>query len=566
VDALIASLGRGTDRPGLVRARPADDQRALEALSREADIRRIADRPDRVRLLWQVCQIPDFRKVMPETHARLLAQVYHFLTGPEGRLPSDWVAGHLDGLDRADGDMHALMDRISSIRVWTYVSHRADWLEDAAHWQGRARAIEDKLSDALHESLTRRFVDVRTSVLAKRLRDGQPLIAAVKSDDSVLVEGHHIGHLDGLTFLPDRGDTRSADRAVLNAAGRALRGEIARRIDSLTAAGDDAFAFNDRHRLTWRGAEVGVLAPGPDILRPRVEVPADDFVDGAAREAVRRRLAAWLADHVTRTLRPIAGAPPADLGGPGRGVLFQVAEGLGSLPAAAARSQVKALGEGDRRVLARLGLRFGTETVFVPRLLKPHAQALRARLWAAARGEAAPPPTPPGLMSLDAAPEVPEDFYGAIGYRVLAGRAVRVDVLERFAAEARRLLRDQRAGGGSDPLPPAALSLIGVTAAQGAAVLGALGHEATVDEAGGIAVRPRSPRTARPPHPARRPRATPPPAAAGRPADPDSPFAVLAGHAVRQEPAAPAPAPAPAPAKRRRRRKARRRQGADTPP
>lgn len=580
IDALLTSLAKGTDRPGLLRPRPADDQQVLEALAREEDIRQTADRPERVRLLWEVCQIPDFRKVMPETHARLLAQIYRHLTAPGRRLPTDWVAAHLDQLDRTDGDMHALMDRIASIRVWTYISHRADWLPDSLHWQERARAVEDMLSDALHDRLTQRFVDVRTSVLAKRLRDGQPLLAAVKADDSVIVEGHHIGHLDGLTFLPEKGDTRTADRAVLNAAGKALRGEIARRVEALAQDGDDAFALDDDSRLTWRGAVAGRLTAGPDILRPRVEVPGDEFLDGDARDTIRQRLADWLAGYVARTLPPLSSPPPDDLGGAGRGVLFQVAEGLGSLPAATARDQVKALTEKDRKILARLGLRFGTESIFAPKLLKPHAQRLRAQLWAA---DAAAPlhAVPEGLMSLDAAPEAPAAFYAAIGYRVFAGRAVRIDVLERFAAEVRRLLRDKVAGGSHGPLPPATLSLIGVTAEQGLHVLQALGYDAALDGEGAIAFAPR-PRRKRPtpgtraqasaktrsqdgaktpphrpadpakPPPAKRqpPRQPPRPAPRAKPVDPDSPFAVLATHAVLRQPepkpkAKPRPKPKP---------------------
>lgn len=560
IEALLGSLARGTDRPGLIRTRPADDQLVLEALAREDDIRKTADRPERVRLLWEVCQVPDFRKVMPESHARLLAQVYRHLTAPGQRLPTDWVASHLDQLDRVDGDMHALMDRIASIRVWTYISHRGDWLHDTDQWQGRARAVEDKLSDALHESLTQRFVDVRTSVLAKRLREGEPLLAAVKADDSVIVEGHHVGHLDGLTFVPDKGDTRTADRAVLNAAGKALRGEIARRVAGLAEDADDAFALNERDHITWRGAEVGRLAPGPDILRPQVEVPNDEFLDGEAREAIRQRLAAWLAGHVARTLPPLAAPPPDDLGGAGRGVLYQVAEALGSLPAGAARDQVKALTDQDRKILARLGLRFGTESIFVPRLLKPRAQRLRAQLWAAGHG-ALPRPVPEGLMSLDAEPGAPDPFYDAIGYRVFAGRAVRVDVLERFAAEVRRLLRDKQAGGGAGPLPPATLSLIGVTAAQGVAVLRALGYEATLGEDGAIAFAPRPRRKPgrRPPRAGDKTPAPRRPAPPAKAPDPESPFAVLADHALLR-PADPASRKAPR-KRRRSKRKAPERSG-----
>lgn len=544
VEALLASLQVPSTTPGLIRTRPADDQLALEALAREEDIRATADSTARIRLLWEVCQVPDFRKVMPETHARLLAQIYRHLTGPRGRLPSDWVGGHLEALDRIDGDMHALMERIANIRVWTYVSHRADWLDDALHWQGRARAIEDRLSDALHESLTQRFVDVRTSVLAQRLRAGTPLLAAVSARDEVTVEGHHLGTLEGLTFVPDRGESRTADRAVVNAAGKALRGEIGRRIGALEAEADDAFALSETNRVTWRGAEVARLVAGPDVLRPQVEVPLDEFLDGDQRERVRKRLADWLEGHVRTLLKPLAAPPPESLGGAARGVLYQVAESLGALPVAPARAQIKALSDADRKALARLGLRFGTESVFVPALLKAAPQRLRAQLWAARRN-AVPPPLPEGRMSLRPLDAVETGFYEAVGYRVLGGVAVRVDVLERFAAEIRRVLRDRESKAEAAVLPPETLSLAGIAAEQAVAVLNSLGFEA---ESGDDGLRCRPHRPQRRPRPTGKAAHPKPPAAqrpvVSRPPRDDSPFAVLQTHPVmQQQPAAKAAPP-----------------------
>lgn len=548
IEALLASLAVPATIPGLVRTRPADDQLVLEALAREDDIRRTASAPDRIRLLWEVCQVPDFRKVMPETHARLLGQVYRFLTAPGRRLPTDWVATHLAALDRVDGDIHALSDRIANIRVWTYMSHRGDWLQDSLHWQERARAVEDRLSDALHDRLTQRFVDVRTSVLAKRLRQGGPLLAAVSKSDAVTVEGHHLGHLEGLTFVPEKSEglaaNRTADRAVANAAAKALRGEIQRRVQTLAEAPDEAFALSDLGRVQWQGADVARLVPGPDALRPAVDVPLDDLLDGDQREAVRRRAATWVRDHVARVLDPLADPPAAGLSGAARGVLYQVAEALGTLAVVHVRAQLDALAPADRKALARLGLRFGTESVFLPGLLKAEAIRLRAILWATRRG-AGTPPVPVGRMSFAPLPEVEAGFYGAIGYRLAGGVAVRVDVLERFAAEVRAALREGKDGAAL--LPPALLSGIGVSTADAGGVLETLGFGIESSEAG-LIVRPRR-RPARKVKPAAQPAATRRPI---RPVRADSPFAVLEGLAVR----AAEPPAAPVRARRRKRKQA----------
>lgn len=542
IEALLRSLSLPSETPGLVRTRPADDQLVLETLAREEDIRRLATSPERIRLLWEVCQVPDFRKMMPETHARLLGQIYRFLTGPEHRLPTDWVAKHLASLDRVDGDIHTLSDRVASIRVWTYVSHRADWLADAGHWQERTRAVEDRLSDALHDRLTQRFVDVRTSVLAKRLRQGGPLVAAVAKDDAVTVEGQHLGHLEGLTFIPDKGggpqQTRAADRAVANAAARALRGEVARRVHALVNAPDADFSLSDLNRIQWRGADVGRLAPGPDVLRPAVEVPQDDLLEGDQRDAVRRRLTDWVRTHVARVLAPLADMPDGKLSGPARGLLYQVAEALGALPLAPVRDQLAALSAADRKALARLGLRFGTESVFIPALLKAEPMRLRARLWAVRCG-VVPPPLPEGRMTLEPLPGVDLSFYAAIGYRRIGRVAVRVDVLERFAAEVRRLVRSREAGGEHGVLPPRTLSLIGATADDGVAVLTDLGYRAALTDEGITFAPRRRGRNGRPPHtpPARKDRPEKPAHRARTPRNKpeDSPFAILETHAVMRQ-------------------------------
>ena len=212
----------------MVAARPADDLMALRALAQMSDIASLAKHPAAVRLLWEVCQIPDFRKVMSDTHARLLAQIYRHLAGPACRLPTDYVAGQVARLDRLDGDIDTLMTRISHVRTWTYITHRGDWLRDAPSWQERARAIEDNLSDALHDRITQRFVDKRSAVLVRKLAASGDLLASVSAAGEVKVEGHYVGRLEGFRFHPDPAASGAASKTLLAAAQRVLRGEIAR--------------------------------------------------------------------------------------------------------------------------------------------------------------------------------------------------------------------------------------------------------------------------------------------------------------------------------------------------
>ncbi|MCH8000222.1 MAG: disulfide oxidoreductase, partial [Proteobacteria bacterium] len=230
---LLRALERPPPAPELIRVREADDLTALAALARDPEIAELADHPGAVRLLWEVCQIPDFQKILSDQHARLLGRIYRFLAVGDGCLPEDWVARQIDRIDRSDGDIDTLTARIARIRTWTYVANRGDWLGDAGHWQERTRAIEDKLSDALHERLTQRFVDRRAAALVRRLRAGDDLLAAVKADGEVVVEGEFVGRLEGFRFRLD-GTVEDEDaKALLTAARRALAGEIPARVRRL---------------------------------------------------------------------------------------------------------------------------------------------------------------------------------------------------------------------------------------------------------------------------------------------------------------------------------------------
>src|ERR1700746_189575 len=270
ISALLKSLDERPSVPGLILAREADDQRALEALSLNQDITQLARHPGAVRLLWEVCQIPDFRKIMTESHTRLLAHCFLHLAGPQERLPLDWIAEQIGHLDRVDGDIDTLMARIAHIRTWTYITHRGDWVEDAPAWQERARGIEDRLSDALHESITERFVDRRSSFLIRQMASEGELMAAVSKSGEVLVEGAHVGRLEGLRFVPDSVDGVDA-RMLVAAASRGRRAEVSPRARLLSADTDDAFEISDNGELCWRGESVGRMAAGARLLAPRAE-------------------------------------------------------------------------------------------------------------------------------------------------------------------------------------------------------------------------------------------------------------------------------------------------------
>jgi len=479
VEGLLGSLKQPPPSPSLMRPPPADDQLVLEFLAKESAVRDQASHPERVRLLWEVAQVPDFRKVGPEMHARFMAQVFQHLTTHENQLPNDWIAGHVDKLDRADGDIHALMDRIAAVRIWTYLAHRGDWMHDAVNWQERTRQVEDRLSDALHEKLTKQFVDSRTAHLVKRLRSDDLMTADISDKGMVEVDGHRLGRLEGLNFRAERTGLRTADRAVMNAANAALRPLIEGRVEALCADADTAFVLDDAARIVWHDEPIATLIAGADAIAPQIEVIADERLEPSERQRVEAKLRDWLKRHIAQVLAPLVKAREADVPAALRGIIFQIAENFGAVRREPVAVQLASLKDEDRKTLARLGVRFGLAHVFMPALLKAAPVRLRGLLWLAAHRDDRSVTLPPaGRVSVQV-PTGSEALYAACGYAVVGATGYRIDMLERFAAEARRFARAK-----APVLPPATLSLLGINAEAGVAVLKSLGFKARIEEAG----------------------------------------------------------------------------------
>jgi ATP-dependent RNA helicase SUPV3L1/SUV3 len=434
LDGLLDSLNAPPPRQGLVRGNEASDLETLTTLSRDPDIRKLATGRRRVQMLWDACQIPDFRKLADDTHAKLCARVFgHVAT--ETTLPTDWLAAQIAAVDRADGDIDTLMQRLSGVRVWSYIAARQDWVKDTAHWQARARDVEDKLSDALHESLTSRFVDRRSAHLVRRLEeaDGKELLSAVTRRGEVVVEGHDVGHIEGFDFIPDPLAVGDEKKLVLRAARRALRAEMPRRVVVLEAAGADAFALTTDHRVSWEGVAVAKLARGTAPLRPRVQVLDSEFLDGAERERVRARLQSWLDQQIRSDLGPLFAAESLAQSNPAlRGPLHRLTEALGLIPEA---DEITISAELRTRLRA-IGVRAGRFALFIPALMKARPSAMRARLWAIHHGLTMPELPNPALVSLPAdQPGWPAGFAAMAGWMEAGPILLRLDIAEKVAGE-----------------------------------------------------------------------------------------------------------------------------------
>ena len=493
LDRLKDSLRETPDHPRLSRSRMVDDVIALENVSRDEAVRDMARAPAAVALLWEMCQIPDYRKISAASHADIVATLYRFVMSDQGRIPADWFATQVALADRTDGDLDTLSNRLAQIRTWTFVSHRPQWLEDPGHWQDRTRAIEDILSDALHGRLTQRFVDRRTSVLMRRLRDKEEIVAEIGADGQILVENHYVGRLDGFRFTPDASSDGIHGKATRHAAAKVLIGELDGRAASLAAATDEAITIKSNGRIVWAGSEIAWLEKGDTALKPRLQLFADEHLAASEREMVQKRLDAKLAAELNAKLAPLMALREAsDLSGLARGLAYRLTENLGVLRRDSASEEIKALDQAARGQMRKYGVRFGAFNVYIPTLLKPAAADLLLMLWALHSGrehgldaDTLPARPQQGLTSVEAGKGIPEDYWRIAGFHVAGTRAVRIDMLERLSDLIRARISWRKVEGGEAApsgatgdggfrVVPDLMSMVGCSGEEFASILKAL--------------------------------------------------------------------------------------------
>jgi len=465
VDALIRSLERRPAQPCLRPAPEAIDLAVLRLLAADPLVRARSRGPGQVKRLWDACGLPDFRKTGPERHSRLIARLFMHLSDGRGTIPHDWFASEVARLDNVQGDIDTLADRLAGIRTWAYVAQRADWLDDPAAMAARAMAVEEKLSDALHERLTQRFVDRRTSLLMRDVGKGAAAPVAVDADGEVSVGSFAIGRLTGFAFEIDPAARHDDRKRLLAAAERRLGQEYEKRAAALAADKDAHFALRTDPgapvALLWRGHEVARLAPGKNLLSPRVLLDRRlDAVSLKDRARIVERLTDWLRDGIEARLAPLraAGHAARDPAAPAamRALLAMLVDEGGIIARDSVAEPLAALDRVQRRAVTRLGITIGALDLFMPALLKPEAARWRTALRAAAADAPMPELPPPGRVVLP----TPADpaLLTRLGFRACGPQMIRVDVAERIARRA----HEARAGKAEEAVDAGFVTSLGL--------------------------------------------------------------------------------------------------------
>ncbi|MCJ8324008.1 MAG: hypothetical protein HRU29_14670 [Rhizobiales bacterium] len=443
---LIISLNRPSETQGLIRTETAIDQATLEYLTKDEDVMHYARGGAANKILWEVASIPDFRKTNMSEHAGLVSHIYRNLMEND-YIDTDWFAKQVSTLDNIDGDIDALSNRIAHIRTWTFIANRPNWVENVRHWRAVTHNIEDRLSDALHERLTQRFVDKRTSLLMSRLREKEDIMADISSSGEVKVEDQFVGQVNGLEFKLDATDDQAQEKALRAASNVHVSAEISRRIGLIVSQQPSQLSINDDGKICWDEHPIATIEAGDVKLSPYCSLIANNYITSADEARLGEHVKTWLKAEIDTHLSSLIKInDPDNITGLARGVAFQLVESYGILVRDEVNDDIKALDQDARKQLRRFGVRFGAYHIFIPQLLKPAPTKLLMLLAAlqTAKQNNAPLNLPPhpgqGLTSVGLDPNMPNDYYQTAGFRKCVNRAVRIDMLERLADLIREVL------------------------------------------------------------------------------------------------------------------------------
>ncbi|HND34848.1 MAG TPA: hypothetical protein PLA94_32815, partial [Myxococcota bacterium] len=350
-------------------------------------------------------------------------------------LPEDHLHSQISRLDRPEGDVDALTTRLAWIRTWTYVTQRTDWIKDAGHWQGEARKVEDRLSDALHSALTDRFVDPTSRLLGR----GAPV--SERESGRVVLGGQAVGRLEGLCFRPEPG---VEDRRLERAIHAAIEGELRARIARVIEAPHRDFVRSG-YQIFWQDGPLARLVPGPSVVEPGLRLLRNDLLSPADQARIQRRLSAWLRDEIARFLAPLREDRPS-MSAPVRALLYRLQPGLGSVQRGEVAELIREFRPPDWGMLKLAGIRVGESFVWAPVMLEVDALNLRSALAGLSLGLPEAP-----LLPGDEATGLPDCYYALVGLQRLQKQLFRIDLLERGGER----LRGQARRG---PLPLATLA------------------------------------------------------------------------------------------------------------
>ena len=430
--SLVKSLEEKPDKDWLKRIAECEDEKVLKYFLKNTN--NIGENSKDLKILWECCQIPDFVKKTYGHHIEIVNKIFNFLIKEKRKVPNQYMKEQLSLLDKLEGNVDSLSNRIANVRTWSYVSNKSNWVENQDYWIERTKNLEDKLSDRLHEELTKTFIDKRASVLAKGLKQDILFETKIIDKEKVMINNQYIGSLKGLKLELDlKVDALDADIKSLKKAARQNVGpEIIKRINQIIETG--LIELKDDFKIHWNDYPIAKLIPGSDYLNPQIYLVIDEMIENDEKYKLNSYLQKWIYTKIETELKSLIDLKNIKETNPDlRALAYHLYENNGVVKRDEVSDFLKKLNQDQRKVLRKIGVKFGRYHIFLFKLFKPSSVSLRILLWKIFKEKNLDmyPPTF-GLNFLEQKKNTDKDFMLLCGFEKFEKFYVRIDILERL--------------------------------------------------------------------------------------------------------------------------------------
>ena len=379
---LIQSLEERPNKSWVKKIPECEDEKILKYILKDAEKLDVFNNENELKLLWECCQIPDFVKKTYGNHLEVVGKVFNFLRKKPGKITNNYMKQQLSNLDKLDGNVDSISNRIANVRTWSYVSNKVNWVENQDYWVERTKNLEDKLSDRLHEELTKSFIDKRASVLARGLKQDINFKTEILENRKVLINNQFIGQLNGLKLELDFkiGALDTDIKSLKKAAKQNVEPEIIDRMRQIKET--DLIELKDDFKIYWKNFPIAKLTPGKDYLRPEIDLIIDDMIDSNDKLDFSKFLQDWINKKIKLELKSLTDLKNISTKNASiRALAYQLYENNGVIKRENVKDFLKKLAQEERKILRSLGVKFGRYHIFLFKLFKPSAVSLRIALW-----------------------------------------------------------------------------------------------------------------------------------------------------------------------------------------
>ncbi len=430
-EKLIESLELRPEKRNLLRTNDSLDESVLRFFLKKGANNNLYLK--NLELLWECCQIPDFEKKAYGQHINVVDKVFQFLSTRKKRIPSSFMKDQLKGLEKDHGNVDLLSHRLSNVRTWSYVANKKNWVENSDYWIQLTKNIEDKLSDKLHDELTKSFIDKKISMLSRSLKQDLVLNTEINEENKIFIDNQYVGELKGLKFLIEvTSKTLDTDiKSIKKAARKGIEKELFKRVETIIKNGNIKISFEDK--LVWNDNPIARLKKGSDYLNPTIEIIADDSLDLVSKNKLNNFLINWLQDYINEVLGDLIKLSKYDIRNQYlRGLIFQLYENNGVIKRREVEKIVKLIPAEERKKLWSMGIKIGRYHIYLPKMLKPKAVEFRITLWKLFNAMPIKQQIPKSGLNFIQDTKLEKNFLLLCGFEKFKEFFVRIDILEKL--------------------------------------------------------------------------------------------------------------------------------------